>query len=158
MPEPDTLAQLAGFGRVLGLPWRELPLDVEHLRRLEPRAVLAHVLEQARRSPLAKRGSAPDLDLDTAERLFRVYQRLSQAQRTYVPAGAYSGSAILLRAATPPAGLAPPEDLGWSAWLTGTLTVYEVPGDHFTLLSEPNAPHVAERLANHLDALERDAS
>jgi thioesterase domain-containing protein len=36
--------------------------------------------------------------------------------------------------------------------------VYEVPGDHYTLLTAPNASRVAERLVNHLDSLERDAS
>ncbi|MCY1015594.1 non-ribosomal peptide synthase/polyketide synthase [Pyxidicoccus sp. MSG2] len=153
-PEPDALMQLAGFGRVLGLPWQELPLDVEHLRRLDVRGALAYVLELARRSP----SGGPALDLDAAERLFRVYQRLSHAQRTYVPAGAYKGPALLLRAATPPSGVPRTQDLGWSAWLDGTLTVYDVPGDHYTLLSAPNAPRVAERLVNHLDSLERDAS
>ncbi|WP_164002945.1 amino acid adenylation domain-containing protein [Pyxidicoccus caerfyrddinensis] len=153
-PEPDTLTQLAGFGRVLGLPWQSLPLDVEHLRRLDVRGALAYVLEQARRSP----SGAPALDLDAAERLFRVYQRLSHAQRNYVPVGAYMGPALLLRAATPPSGAPRAQDLGWSAWLGGTLTVYEVPGDHYTLLSAPNASRVAERLVIHLDSLERDAS
>jgi thioesterase domain-containing protein len=153
-PEPDTLTQLAGFGRVLGLPWQSLPLDVEHLRRLDVRGALAYVLEQARRSP----SGAPALDLDAAERLFRVYQRLSHAQRNYVPVGAYMGPALLLRAATPPSGAPRAQDLGWSAWLGGTLTVYEVPGDHYTLLTAPNASRVAERLVIHLDSLERDAS
>ncbi|WP_164014709.1 non-ribosomal peptide synthetase [Pyxidicoccus trucidator] len=153
-PEPDTLADLAGFGRLLGLSWEGLTLDVDLLRRVEAREALAHVLEQARRSP----SGAPDLDLDAAERLFRVYQRLDHALRTYVPARAFQGPAIVLRAAIPPAGPAPAKDLGWSAWLPGTLTVYEVPGDHYTLLSAPHVPHVAERLAHHLDSLERDVS
>ncbi len=153
-PEPDALMQLAGFGRVLGLPWQSLPLDVEHLRRLDVRGALAYVLEQARRSPSG--GLA--LDLDAAERLFRVYQRLSHAQRTYVPAGAYTGPAVLLRAATPPSGAPRAQDLGWSAWIPGALTVHEVPGDHFTLLTAPHVTSVVERLDHHLRLLERDAT
>jgi amino acid adenylation domain-containing protein len=153
-PEPDALMQLAGFGRVLGLPWQSLPLDVEHLRRLDVRGALAYVLEQARRSP----SGGLDLDLDAAERLFRVYQRLSHAQRTYVPAGTYTGPAVLLRAATPPSGAPRAQDLGWSVWLPGELTVHEVPGDHFTLLTAPHVTSVVERLAHHLRLLKRDAT
>jgi thioesterase domain-containing protein/acyl carrier protein len=153
-PEPDALMQLAGFGRVLGLHWQSLPLDVDHLRRLDARGALAYVLEQARRSP----SGGLDLDVDAAERLFRVYQRLSHAQRTYVPAGAYMGPAVLFKAAIPPSETPRPEDLGWSAWLGGTLTVREVPGDHFTMLQPPHLSAVAERLSELLRVLESDAA
>ncbi|MFP2933140.1 alpha/beta fold hydrolase, partial [Pyxidicoccus sp. 3LG] len=153
-PAPDTLMQLASFGRILGLAWQDLPLDVERLARMDVREALAYVLEQSRRSP----SGGLMLDVDVVERLFRVYQRLSQAQRTYVPGGTYTGPTVLFRAATPPGEQAPAEDAGWHAWLTGALTVYEVPGDHYTLLSEPHVSRVTERLATHLDPLEREAS
>ena len=153
-PAPDTFMQLASFGRILGLSWKDLPLDVERLARMEVREALAYVLELSRRAP----SGGLTLGVDFVERLFRVYQRLSQAQRTYVPAGTYTGPAVLLRAATPQSGQARTEDLGWHAWLTGTLTVYEVPGDHYTMLSEPHVPRVSEQLGPHLDTLEREAS
>jgi thioesterase domain-containing protein/acyl carrier protein len=142
-PTPDALGLLAVFGRVLGLSWRELPLDLEHLRSLGDRERLAYVLEQARHAPTG----APAWDVDGAERLFTVFQRLAAAQRDYVPASRHAGPVVLFRAAVHSAETA---DLGWRAWLTGTLTVYEAPGDHYTLLSAPHATLLAERLSHHL--------
>ncbi len=61
------------------------------------------------------------------------------------------GPAVLLRAVISLSETQSSQDLGWSAWLNGAPTVYEVPGDHFTMLSAPNAPHVAKLLVTHLD-------
>ncbi|WP_147444808.1 non-ribosomal peptide synthetase [Corallococcus sp. CA053C] len=143
-PAPDTLSLLGLFARTLGLPWQGLPLDLEQLRRLEGRELLATVLEAARSAP----ASNVALDLDTAERLYTLYQRLYEAQRGYVPHGGYAGPALLLRAAAS-TGQQP----DWSTWLTGPLTVYEVPGDHYSMLVEPHASAVAERLRHHLREL-----
>jgi thioesterase domain-containing protein len=151
-PAPDTLTRLAGFGRVLGLPLGDLPLDVEHLRRLDVREALASVLEQARRSP----SRAPELDFDVAERLLGVHERLLEAQRHYVPGGTYTGPTWVFKAATPLEGHAPPADLGWGAWLTEPPSVHEVPGDHYTLLRTPHVRPLAETLARLLASLERD--
>ncbi|NPC83010.1 non-ribosomal peptide synthase/polyketide synthase, partial [Pyxidicoccus fallax] len=92
-PAPDVLGQLATFGELLDLPWRSLPLDVAELTQLGERERLAWLLEQLRRLP----AGAPDLDLDEAERRFRVFQRLSEAQRTHVP-GRSTGPTVLLKA------------------------------------------------------------
>jgi thioesterase domain-containing protein len=135
-PEPGALKELATFGRLLDLPWQSLRLDTARLEQLEGRERLAWLLEQLGRLPEA----APELDLDETERLFRVFQRLSEAQRTYVPAP-YAGRAVLLKAA------ASAGDLGWSTWLSTEPRVLEVPGDHFTMLEAPNLVSVAEQLA-----------
>lgn len=42
------------------------------------------------------------------------------------------------------------KDLGWGALTAGSLTVQEIPGDHFTLVREPNVQVLAEQLKNHL--------
>ncbi|RKH35770.1 amino acid adenylation domain-containing protein [Corallococcus praedator] len=138
-PAPDTLSLLGLFARTLGLPWQELDLDLERLRRLEGRERLAYVLEQARSAPRGDLG----LDLDGADRLLTLYQRLHDAQRAYVPDGGYAGPTLLFRAATSDAS-------DWSAWLTGRVTVHEVQGDHYTLLNAPHVTTVAERLLHHL--------
>ncbi|MCY1015596.1 amino acid adenylation domain-containing protein [Pyxidicoccus sp. MSG2] len=153
-PEPDTLTRLAGFGRVLGLSWQALPLDVEHLRRLDVRSALASVLEQARRAP----SGAPVLDLDVAERLLGVHERLHDAQRHYVPGGTYTGPTWLFKAATALEGHALPADLGWGPWLTEPPQVHEVPGDHYALMRAPHVRALAQTLAGLLADLERDGT
>ncbi|WP_163870292.1 alpha/beta fold hydrolase, partial [Myxococcus eversor] len=154
-PTPDALTQLAGFGQVLGLPWRELPVDPERLARLEGRERLRYLLELTRRVS----SQAIDLDVDAAERLFALYQQLSEAQRNYVPTGArYEGPTVLIKAATPPPGLTVTEDLGWGAWLASAPTVHEAPGDHYTMLRAPHVTTLAELFARLLATLKRDAA
>ncbi|GMT96872.1 hypothetical protein KH5H1_09910 [Corallococcus caeni] len=145
-PEADPLGMLALFARTLGLPWQELSLDLDRLRRLEGREQLAYVLEQLRSAPANDLG----LDLDGAAHLFALHSRLYDAQRGYVPGGDYSGPTLLFQAATARTASGEPD---WSTWLTGSVTRYEVPGDHYTMLSAPHASTVAERLLHHLRAL-----
>ncbi|NOK32233.1 amino acid adenylation domain-containing protein [Corallococcus exercitus] len=145
-PAADPLGMLALFARTLGLPWQELSLELDRLRRLEGREQLAYVLEQLRNAPVKDLG----LDLDGAEHLFALHSRLYDAQRGYVPGGGYSGPTLLFQAATARTESGEPD---WSTWLTGPLTRYEVPGDHYTMLSAPHAATVAERLRHHLRAL-----
>ncbi|WP_217441728.1 non-ribosomal peptide synthetase [Myxococcus sp. CA039A] len=154
-PTPDALSQLAAFGQVLGLPWRDLPVDPERLARLEGRERLAYLLELTRRAST----HTIDLDVDAAERLFALYQRLSEAQRGYVPTGApYEGTTVLIKAATPLPGLTVTADLGWGPWLATAPTVHESPGDHYTMLRAPHVTTLAELFARLLAALKRDAA
>ncbi|NVJ19637.1 hypothetical protein HUW62_00080 [Myxococcus sp. AM011] len=39
------------------------------------------------------------------------------------------------------------EDLGWREWLTGSLTVHDIAGDHFTMLSSLRVSALVEQLA-----------
>ncbi|NRD67216.1 alpha/beta fold hydrolase, partial [Corallococcus exiguus] len=142
-PEADPLGLLALVGRTLGLRWQDLSLDLEQLRRMEPRERLAYVLEQLK-------GSNLGLDLAAAERLFEMHTRFYEAQRLYVPDGGYSGPTLLFRAT---AGPRDADEPAWSTWLTGSVTSYDVAGDHYTMLSAPHASSVAEQLLHHLRAL-----
>ncbi|WP_163868729.1 amino acid adenylation domain-containing protein, partial [Myxococcus eversor] len=147
LPEPDTLTLLAGFGQMLGVSWENLSLDVNQLERLGAREVLARALPHLRRSTPALH----TLELDTAERLFNVYQRLTQAQLRHVPGGVYTGRTVLFRATRAPGEAPVSEDLGWREWLTGSLTVHDVAGDHFTMLSAPGVSALVEQLARDLE-------
>jgi thioesterase domain-containing protein len=42
-------------------------------------------------------------------------------------------------------------DLGWSAFTSEPVAIEEVPGDHITLLAEPNVAVLAARLRTALD-------
>ncbi|MFB1481437.1 amino acid adenylation domain-containing protein [Corallococcus sp. RDP092CA] len=142
-PEADPLGLLALFGRTLGLRWQEQSLDLERLRHMEARERLAYVLEQLQHTPEGNLG----LDLEGAERLLALHTRLYEAQRCYVPTGGYSGPTLLFRATE---GQRDPQAPAWSTWLTGPVTTYDVPGDHYTMLSAPHASTVAEPLRRHL--------
>ncbi|WP_223636166.1 non-ribosomal peptide synthetase [Corallococcus sp. EGB] len=143
-PEADPLGLLALWGRTLGVRWQEQSLHLERLRRMDGRERLAYILEQLRNTPEGN----PGLDLESAERLLALHTRLYEAQRRYVPTGGYSGPTLLFRAT---AGQQPAsgEPL-WSTWLTGPVTMHDVPGEHYTMLSAPHVSTVAEHLRRHL--------
>ncbi|RKH67424.1 non-ribosomal peptide synthetase [Corallococcus interemptor] len=143
-PEADPLGLLALFGRTLGLRWQDLSLDLEQLRNMEGRERLAYVLEQVRDS------NNLGLDLEGAERLFNLHARFYEALRTYVPTGGYSGPTLLFRATV---GAPASEETDWSTWLTGPVTSYDVPAEHYSMLSAPHASTVAEPLLQHLRTL-----
>ncbi|WP_158625670.1 non-ribosomal peptide synthetase [Corallococcus carmarthensis] len=145
-PQADPLGLLALFGQTLGLRWQDLSLDLERLRAMEERERLAYLLGRLQGTPAHDLG----LDLEGAEHLFAVHTRLYEAQRTYVPSGGYSGPTLLFRATVGPAAS---EEPSWSTWLTGPVTAYDVPGDHYTMLSAPHASSVAEPLRQHLRTL-----
>jgi thioesterase domain-containing protein len=67
-----------------------------------------------------------------------------QASRAYVPQ-VYHGKLILFRASEQPAGN---EDarLGWGGLATGGEELHDVPGDHFTILTEPSVGVLAKQL------------
>jgi thioesterase domain-containing protein len=63
----------------------------------------------------------------------------------------YDGRITLFRASE--RSSRPPQDAsnGWSALASGNLEIIEVPGDHFTMLTEPFASTLAERMTDHLN-------
>jgi len=76
-------------------------------------------------------------------RLLRVYRANVRAYRSYC-ARPYPGSITVLHAAEPDPDA--PGDLGWSAFTPLPVDSREVPGDHVTMLAEPNVRVLAETL------------
>jgi amino acid adenylation domain-containing protein len=78
-----------------------------------------------------------------------------QASRAYLP-GLYDGRLILFRASEQPAGN---DDLrlGWGGLATGGEELHEVPGDHFTILTEPSVEILAKQLTASLERETPDA-
>lgn len=87
--------------------------------------------------------------LGQVRRLLRVYRTNVHAYRAYRPRP-YPGPVTVLRAASEAAPAEAPADLGWSAFTPLPATVREVPGDHVTLLAEPNVRVLAETLRSCL--------
>jgi thioesterase domain-containing protein len=80
-------------------------------------------------------------------RLLRVYRANVHAYRAYKPRP-YPGPITVVRAAAEDSEA--PADLGWSAFTPHPVTVREVPGDHVTILAEPNVRVLAETLRSCL--------
>lgn len=89
--------------------------------------------------------------LAQVRRLLRVYRANVHAYRAYRP-GLYPGRITVLRAAAeePPAGDAP-ADLGWSAFTPFPVELRATPGDHVTLLAEPNVRVLAQTLRREIE-------
>jgi thioesterase domain-containing protein len=65
------------------------------------------------------------------------------AARRYRPTATFDGDVLVLRAEGT-------DDLGWSRYATGRVTVVEVPGDHLSLLRPPAVTEVGRQLAARL--------
>ncbi|AUX45571.1 peptide synthetase [Sorangium cellulosum] len=121
---------------------------------------LQYIFDQIRRS-----GTASELvDLEQLERLFHVFACNMRALHSYVPRP-YPGSMLLLRASEPlsflVAGAAPPTvspealevsaSFGWEMYAPGRVEVHSVPGNHFTIMKQPNVKALADVLRQHLN-------
>lgn len=63
----------------------------------------------------------------------------------------YDGDAVVIRAEKSELGAPVARDLGWGAFVEGTLDVYEVPGSHLGILDATNAKQLARHIEGHLD-------
>ncbi|HVG07350.1 MAG TPA: amino acid adenylation domain-containing protein [Thermoanaerobaculia bacterium] len=80
-------------------------------------------------------------------RVLAVYRANARAARRYRP-GSYPDGLVLLRAEESPHAEA---DLGWRRFVDGTVEIHTVPGNHLTLLAEPNVSVLAARLRLYLE-------
>jgi amino acid adenylation domain-containing protein len=136
----------------------------ENLRVLTPRQWLPYVAERTSRFASVqaraatrwctrmahRRGPGPAPDLSEASTGLEATHRA--AARRYVPQ-VYAGSLTLFRASKQPLDRVPDPYLGWAGMATTGIAVYEVPGDHLSMLREP----WVEQLAGHLRQCLRQA-
>jgi len=143
-PEPDDVILLGDLALDLGLPLNQIAFERERFEQLEPDERLAYVLEEAKRAGVVP----PDMELVQVRHLFHVFKSNVQAMRRYVP-HAYSGSIALFKASEQF-----DEDLGWGAMAAGGVAMYAVPGNHYTVIREPNVEALAGQLEHHLRIVE----
>jgi thioesterase domain-containing protein len=129
-----------GAGKLSG--WGRLHLHLSNLRWLEPDGRWSYVrsMLQWRWRQVAgidPRGALPP-------ELRRAEEALEEAVSRYEPRP-YAGKVTLFRARYHPPGPAD-ETLGWGKLAAGELKIYEVPGDHSTMMREPGVRVIAERL------------
>lgn len=140
----DEVSLLASLALALGLSLHRITFESDRFEQLEPGERLGYALEQAKRAQVVP----PDLELAQVRRLLHVFKSNLQAQRSYVP-DAYPGSLMLFEASEQPV-----EETEWRALATGGLTVHRVPGNHYTVVREPNVKVLAEQLKHHLRTVE----
>jgi thioesterase domain-containing protein len=87
----------------------------------------------------------PGAGVTQLRRILRVYQANTLAAKRYVP-GRYPDRVTVFRAAEVPAEAQQAPDLGWGRVSGERVDVHTVPGDHITMLAEPNVHELARRL------------
>jgi thioesterase domain-containing protein/acyl carrier protein len=124
------------------------------LAGLDPDTILARLLAAGREAGVLPPGVEPR-DL---RRLFEQYGANRRAVADYRPYP-FAGEAVLFRAAERAAGMPEGEDetLGWGGLITGGVRVYDVPGDHYSMLRGEGAARLAELLLDRLEDAHRDA-
>ncbi|BAY15291.1 beta-ketoacyl synthase [Anabaenopsis circularis NIES-21] len=88
-------------------------------------------------------------------RFFKVYQSNLQAVCKYEPQ-VYSNRMILLQASDSNEGFDYPNDpsWGWQQLSSEPVEIYTIPGNHYTMLTQPHAQVLAEQLKTCLNQLE----
>jgi amino acid adenylation domain-containing protein len=110
------------------------------LEAMAPGPRLAWLMQRARSANVLPPGVA---DLERFERWLQLYRANLRAYAAYQPRP-QAGRLLLLRAAEGPKGA--PEDLGWAEIAGADLQIVTVPGDHFSMLAEPNVAALAEEI------------
>lgn len=126
---------------------KELPPLPDDFRQLGPHEKLPYILEHAQMLEQV----FPEGGLSQLHRLLQVFKANVRAMSSYVPQ-VYRGRIVLFQAsewfaaANHPHGQMPDSSTDWQRLSTEPLLVRSVPGDHYTMLAEPNIRVLAEQL------------
>lgn len=95
---------------------------------------------------------APFADAET-DRSLQIMNYLVEARKQYVPEP-YPGDAVFFRSSDAKVGRLYSRSFGWSKIIQGDLRVYDVPGQHLSILHEESAPIIAEHMLWTMDKAE----
>ena len=144
MAEADELAYMLSFARDMGLSWeqvQELGVKTDELLRMNPQEQLAHVLELA----TAANVLPPDIEPAQLERLYEVFKTNVRAMFNYSPQPLVGR--ITLFKAEETAAEQGDSARSWDEFALEGVERLIVPGDHYTMVSEPHVSVLAEYLA-----------
>ena len=141
----DDATLLSWFARDLATPFgKQLLIEPQDLRALEPDAMFNHVLAAAQAIDVL----ALDADPAQLQRYFEAYLANGIALQTYLPEPASPPlPLLLLRAQDEPGDWGP--TLGWHELAGDALRMLDVPGDHNTVVQAPHAAVVASLIDQH---------
>jgi thioesterase domain-containing protein/acyl carrier protein len=126
---------------------KELTLAVEELQGLERPAIVEKVLKLLQAAGVMP----PDAGAAQLQRYLDVYMSNSEALAEYKPAS-YASPVTLFRAKAEPLHQYFDETLGWARYVASSIQIYDVPGNHGSMVFEPHVKGLAEKLASCLDA------
>jgi thioesterase domain-containing protein len=138
-------AFLLDMCRVRGTDLSAAPLDfAAQLRQLDPPRRVERLLEEARRQGLLP----VDADAAHLSRQLETFKANHHAVRNYTPQS-YDGHVVLFRAESEEEPAADPSR-GWRKYV-GNVEVHDVPGDHYSILNQPQVGMLAAGVKSYLD-------
>ncbi|MBV9786752.1 MAG: non-ribosomal peptide synthetase, partial [Chloroflexi bacterium] len=148
-PHVDQATLLAWFANDLGRTFgADLQLSADTLAAIAPEQGLQHVLDQARSSGILP----PDIGEREISAYFEVFISSLRAMQAYQPQP-YAGRVTLFRAGDRPLDEAG-ETLGWEALAADGVNVQAIPGDHYTIVRQPQVATLANELRARLDQVQ----
>ncbi|NEP09078.1 MAG: amino acid adenylation domain-containing protein [Symploca sp. SIO2C1] len=120
---------------------KEVPVSCEQLQQLMPEERLGYVLKQAKMFDLLPE----EVRVEDLENLFEVFQATAIASYNY-EARPYPGNIVLFNASQQPIDLGGDRTLGWGDFVAGEIEIHEIPGEHFSIIREPQVQVLAEKL------------
>ncbi|MFI1400451.1 amino acid adenylation domain-containing protein [Streptomyces sp. NPDC020681] len=144
--DPDGQARLVAdfaddWGRCTGT---ELGVRFDDLAAMPAGQHHAHLLAHAQRAGVLE----PQDSADFVARLLDLFRVNRTALDRYLPATRHHGPLLLLSADDTGSEPAEPSR-GWQHWTTAELSIRQMPGDHYSLLREPNLSRLAAQLRSH---------
>jgi amino acid adenylation domain-containing protein len=171
----DTAKLLTSFALDLGVTLDSFNISWDVFSHLASVEQLTYAFAQAKASHILP----AEMDFAQFQRLFNVFKTNSRALGWYEP-HAFPGQVTLLKASEPvptprqgrldalrrrwpfrkdKAGEAQAIEgpfLGWDKWTTGGVELHLIPGNHYTMVSDPHVEHLSRQLQACINKADKD--
>jgi amino acid adenylation domain-containing protein len=146
LPPGKIISFEAGLAEELGFA-----VDIEHIRQLAPEQRLGYVVGEGIRVGVLPQG----FTVADGQRYIHVFYANFAAFQSYAPQP-WEGRLAVFRTAAE-AATSPDPTLGWGILAAGGVDLFEVPGDHITLVRPPNVELLAQNISLSLTRIEAPA-
>jgi amino acid adenylation domain-containing protein/non-ribosomal peptide synthase protein (TIGR01720 family) len=140
---------------VEALSGKKMDISYDHLRSLEPDEQLLYVTDRLKMINWIP----PETEIDQLQRVMQLFKTNTSLASNYVPQKVFHTTRItLFKAQEPPADADyEPSEIskepawGWDRFSDKPVEIYEIPGNHFTIVNEPYVRVLAEQLTSCLE-------
>lgn len=147
--QKDESSLLINFVHDLGFTKSQINVSFDELLKLKPEEQLSCLFNEARTAGLIPANT----EFRQIRRLFQTFKVNAQAMCRYVPQS-YAGRVCLFKAFEQPILAASDYSMGWNSIIVEGLEIYDVPGNHYTILREPQVRVLADKLNFCLNKLD----